>query len=122
MAVNLPPLALAYLGDAVFELYVREKIITQSNLGINDLNRLARKYVNAEAQGAMYHKILPHLTKEEADVIKRGRNAKSGNAPKSAAMSDYRHATGLESLFGYLYLQGENERLNWLFEICVELP
>jgi ribonuclease-3 family protein len=114
----MPPLALAYLGDAVFELCVRRHITMNNNLAVNDMNRLARKLVNAASQADMYRRVLEFLTEEEAAVIKRGRNARNKTVPKNADVSDYRHATGLEALFGYLYMAGKNDRINELFAIC----
>jgi len=110
------PLVLAYLGDAVFELYVRARNL--ENMSVNELHRRAKGYVSAKAQAKMYHRIIDELTGEEQAVMKRGRNAKT-HIPRSASVADYRHATGLEALFGYLYIKGEHDRALWLFERCV---
>ena len=110
---------LAYLGDAVFELMVREMLIEKS-IPFGSLNHIADKYVNAKAQAEMYHKIFTKLTNIEQSIIKRGRNLHTSSRTKSACMSEYRHATGLEVLFGYLYLNGETDRLKEVFEICTE--
>lgn len=112
------PLVLAYLGDAVFELYVRAKLVAAANTSVNELHRRAREYVSAGAQSEMYHKLINELTEEEQAVIKRGRNAKTHTA-RSATVNDYRHATGLEALFGYLYIKSEHNRALWLFERCI---
>ena len=105
------PLTLAYMGDAVFELLTPE------------LNRLARGYVTAVAQSAAVERLLPLLDEDETAVYKRGRNAKSAHAPKSAGAVEYRRATGLECLFGYLYLAGRIERARALFEaVCASEP
>ena len=117
---ELSPLNLAYLGDAVFELYVRSHLIS-SRESVNKLHKKAKDSVSAEAQAKMYSLILGILTDEEFAVIKRGRNAKSVTVAKNASISDYRHATGLEALFGYLFLKGEHERLSELFDRCLEL-
>ena len=115
---ELSPLNLAYLGDAVFELYVRSRLIS-SRESVNKLHKKAKDAVSAEAQAKMYSQILDMLTDEELAVIKRGRNAKSVTVAKNASVSDYRHATGLEALFGYLFLKGEFERLSELFDKCL---
>ncbi|MCL2189739.1 MAG: Mini-ribonuclease 3 [Defluviitaleaceae bacterium] len=114
--------SLAYLGDAVFELRVREMLLTQNANGthIHTLNKQARKYVSAPAQGAMYHALFPTLTEEEQAVMKRGRNLHSTSRAKNADAIAYRHATGLETLFGYLYERGEHTRINELFQKCVD--
>lgn len=85
---------------------------------VRDLNRDAQRYVSAEAQAAMYHKIFTYLTEEEQSVIKRGRNLNPSSRAKNADMSDYRHATGLETLFGYLYTEGRQSRIDEIFALC----
>lgn len=114
------PLALAYMGDAVFELLVREKLVCAGERPPAELNRLARGYVTAVAQSAAVEKLLPLLDENETDMYKRGRNAKSAHAPRSAGAVEYRRATGLECLFGYLYLCGRIDRARALFDAaCV---
>lgn len=103
---------LAYLGDAIFEVLVREHIIITNNGG--DMKKKANAYVSAKSQSQMYHKILEISTEEEIQILKRGRNYVT-KVPKSATVSEYRHATGIEALFGYLYLQGNNNRLLQIF-------
>ena len=112
------PLVLAYLGDAVFELYIRAMLVGRSNTSVNKLHRLARENVSAGAQAGMYHRLIDELTEEEQNVLKRGRNAKT-HTLRNASVNDYRHATGLEALFGYLYLKDNHERALWLFERCI---
>ena len=107
--------ALAYLGDSVIELKVRELLVEQGISGSGDLNRASLAFVKASAQAAAMHKIIPMLSDDETSVYKRGRNMSGGNVPKSATMSEYRAATGMEVLFGYLHLQGKHERINELF-------
>lgn len=109
----LPPLALAYVGDAVYELYVRRRLLGRS-VKPHYLHRLAIRRVNNNTQAALLKKILPYLTDAEAAVAKRGRNAKSGQVPKNADVVTYRWSTGLEALVGYLYLSGEEGRLEWI--------
>lgn len=117
---ELSALALAYVGDAVFEMLVRTKVLSWGNAPVNGLNKKARGIVNAKAQSDMYFRIEEFLTDEEKGVFRRGRNAKSHTVPKNADIMDYRHATGLESLFGYLYLCGNMERAIELFDKGME--
>lgn len=117
---ELSALALAYVGDAVFEMLVRTKVLSWGNAPVNILNKKARGIVNAKAQSDMYFRIEEFLTDEEKGVFRRGRNAKSHTVPKNADIMDYRHATGLESLFGYLYLCGNMERAIELFDKGME--
>ena len=112
---TLSPLALAFVGDGVYSLMVRERLLSQANRPVNDLHRLAVREVRAEAQAAATERLLPLLTEEEEAVFKRGRNA---HTARSGA--DYHRATGLESLFGYLYLAGRIDRVRELFRFCVE--
>ena len=117
------PLTLAYMGDAVFGLLTRERIVLAGEKPPAELNRLARGYVTAVAQSAAVERLLPLLDEDETAVYKRGRNAKSAHAPKSAGAVEYRRATGLECLFGYLYLAGRIERARALFEaVCAPEP
>ena len=106
----LPPLALAYVGDAVYELYVRRNLLGQSTK-VHNLHKLAIRRVNNNTQAALLEQILPELTEKEVAVAKRGRNAKSGQVPKNADVVTYRWSTGLEALVGYLYLAKQEERL-----------
>jgi ribonuclease-3 family protein len=112
---TLSPLTLALIGDGVYELMVRERLVCEANRSAGDLHRLAVKVVRAEAQSAAMEKIEPLLTEQETAVYKRGRNAHTARTGK-----DYHRATGLETLFGYLYLKGELSRVRELFEICME--
>lgn len=108
------PLVLAYIGDAIYELFVRTYVVKSGNAPVNKLHQKSKNFVQASAQRALYHKIEPLLTEEEVAMFKRGRNAKSGTKAKNASMSDYRVATGVEALFGYLYLNEEYDRLTEL--------
>lgn len=110
------PLNLAFIGDCVYEMLVRLYLVRQANRPVNELHRESVKYVSAKAQTAAFAKIEPMLTEEELAVYKRGRNAKTGHQPKSASVSEYHCATGVEALFGYLYLKGEDARMKALFE------
>ncbi len=108
--------ALAYLGDGVLELMVRERLVRRGLMTAANLNRHARQYVTAPAQCAAMQRILPLLTEEEEGYYRRGRNNVHANVPKHATMTEYRMATGMECLFAYLYLTGARERLSALFE------
>jgi len=119
-AESYSPLNLAYIGDAVFELYVRTELARRGNMPVNKLNKLAREFVKAESQAKMYYKLVVHLTERELEVLKRGRNASSHTTAKNASVNDYRHATAVEALFGYLYLCGESGRLAEIFKMCAE--
>ena len=114
------PLVLAYLGDAVFELDIRTRLVEKSNGRPSVLNRKASALVCASSQSAMVEKIKDRLTDEEAAILRRGRNANSPTMAKNQSMADYRRATGFEALIGYLYLSGENERIKELVDCAVE--
>ena len=118
--LNMSSLALAYLGDAVFEVMVRGWLCLHGKLTPGKLHRAALAYVAAPKQAAMTQKLLPLLSEEELRIFKRGRNASPHSLPKAATRQEYQTATALESLFGWLYLQGETERLNCLFETMME--
>ena len=113
------PLNLAYLGDAVFELMVRKTLVTDSLESVRSLFRKSKSYVCASAQSQSYFRIFETLTPEEQQIARRGRNSKPSSKAKSASVAEYQHATGLEALFGYLYLSGDTERLKEIFALCV---
>ena len=110
--------ALAYLGDSVIELCVREMLVEKGVSSAKNLNSTALAFVKAEAQADAMKMILPLLTESENAAYRRGRNIGHTNVPKSATMGQYRMATGMEALFGYLYLLGERERINELFSLA----
>ena len=113
--LTISPLVLAYLGDTVYESYVREYLIKKNiNKKVNDLHKSAIKYVNAKAQATVIHAIEDELTEDEERIYKRGRNQKSHTSPKNADIIDYKCATGFEALVGYLYLNEEKERLEYV--------
>lgn len=112
---TLSPLALALVGDGVYELMVRERLLCEANRSAGELHRLAVSLVRAEAQAKAMQKIESLLTEEESAVYRRGRNAHT-----SRTGSDYHRATGLETLFGYLYLKGDSDRVQALFSACME--
>lgn len=116
----LSPLTLAFMGDAVFEVLVRQKIISVCNMPVKKLHINCVGFVCANAQSNAVAIIEPILSQEETDIFKRGRNATGNNVPKNVNAAQYRRATGLEALFGYLYLSNKVERLNELFDIIWE--
>lgn len=117
---ELSPLVLAYIGDSVYDLYVRSRLIAEGNAKVQTLHKKATSLVNAAAQCDTIHQIMEHLKEEEIQVYKRGRNSKSINAPKKSIVLEYRHATGLETLLGYLYVTGNEERLKEILDLCYQ--
>lgn len=115
------PLTLAYIGDALFETYVRHHLICQSATNLHRLHCRTVSYVNASAQAQMVKALAPLLTQREADIVRRGRNGKTGSIPRNADMGEYRYATGFEALLGWLFYQGETERLLMLMGKAVDL-
>jgi ribonuclease III family protein len=116
----MPPLTLAYMGDAIFEIFVREHLIGQSQTSVHDLHRRTISYVNAAAQARMVSALTEHLTPEESDMVRRGRNQKSGTVPKNADPSEYRYATGFETLLGWLYYKNQTDRLMTIMQTAVD--
>lgn len=115
-AAATPALVLAYLGDAVYELQVRKYLVSCGYTKVDVLHKLAVKFVNAATQAQVLHTIVDTLSEDEAAVVRRGRNAKSGSTPKNISITDYRHGTALESLIGYLYLCGREHRIEDIFK------
>jgi ribonuclease-3 family protein len=113
-ATNLNPIVLAFVGDAVYSLFVREKLTFTSDSKSGELNKLATSEVMATAQADFVKEILPLLTEEELAIFKRARNAKKPTKAKHASVADYNNATGFEAVVGYLYIVGEIERLNFI--------
>ena len=114
-AKQFSPLALAFLGDSVYEVMVREMLLREANRPPQELHNAAVAHVRAAYQAAAAARIADLLTEEEADILRRGRNAHGISVPRSATPAEYRKATGFECLFGYLYLCGKTERLRTLF-------
>ena len=112
-------LSLAYIGDSVFQFLVKNMLLSSGDLPVAELNKRVNKLVCASSQAEMYHKIKDILTDTELSVLKRGRNASTSSRAKHASVSDYRHATGIETLFGFLYLEGQIDRLLELFSIII---
>ncbi len=117
---SFSPLVLAYIGDSVYDLYVRTKLIENQNAKVRALHTRATQMVNAVAQCETVHAIMDKLSEEEITVYKRGRNANALHAPKKSEILEYRHATGLETLIGYLYIKKDTARLNEILALCYE--
>ena len=113
-ANNLNPIVLAFVGDAVYTLFVREKLTFSSDYKTGELNKLATKEVKATAQAEFINDVIPLLTDKELSVYKRGRNAKKTTKAKNASVTEYNASTGFEALLGYLYLIGDYDRLNFI--------
>lgn len=117
---SLSPLSLAYIGDAVYELYVRTHIMKDENMPVAKLHKRATSYVKAKAQSDIIHYLEPFLSEGEIAVFKRGRNAHSYTSAKNANIVDYRHATGFEALIGYLYMEKNTKRLEEIIKMSLE--
>ena len=113
------PLPLAYIGDSVYDLFIRTKIIEKGNRHVTDMHKEAVKFVKAHSQAESIHAIEDKLTEDEVRVLKWGRNAKS-TPPKNADVTDYRYATGFEALIGYLYVSGEEDRLKEVLNMAYD--
>ncbi len=120
--ITMSPLVLAYLGDTVYESYIREHLIRQNiNRKVNDLHKSAIQYSKAKAQATIIHELQDELTEEEIRIFKRGRNQKPHTSPKNADIIDYKCATGFEALIGYLYLSEDRERLEYIVQKSIEI-
>ena len=111
------PLALAYIGDGVYEIFVRTYVMNKGNMPVNKMHKASRELVRASSQAKIYYLIEEMLTEKEQAVLRRGRNAKSVSTPKNGDMTEYRHATGLEALIGYLYIDGLIDRIKELIDV-----
>lgn len=118
-AEQYSPLVLAYMGDAVYELYVRKRLVSMANTQVDKLHKSAVQIVKAEAQCEAFRKIENELTEKEVAIFKRGRNTKS-SVPKHSSVAEYRTATGLEALIGYIYLTGDTNRLDYIMNLILE--
>ena len=118
-AAQINPVTLAFVGDAVYSLYVRERLATTSKAKVSQMQKVAAKIVSARGQSAFLEKLFPLLTEEESDVFRRAKNAKKGAKSKSASGLEYDRSTGLEAVFGFLYLTGEEDRIKKLLS-CAE--
>ncbi len=113
-ANNLSPVVLAFVGDAVYSLFVRERLVFTSDCKTGELNKRATAEVKATAQAEFIREIMPLLTDEELSVFKRARNSKKKTKAKSASVTDYNASTGMEAVIGYLYITGDMDRLNYI--------
>ena len=116
---TLRPLTLAFIGDAVYDLLVREMLVCRGNRPVGVMNNEKIELVRCETQARYAKALFDSLTEEEQSVLKRGKNANAMTVPKHASRIDYHFATGFEALFGYLYLKGESERIRELFKLAV---
>lgn len=114
--LEISSLVLAYIGDAVFELYIRMSLVAQGRSRVNDLHRQASEQVRAVNQAELLKRLEPLLNEEERDVARRGRNAKSGSLPKNVEMATYRISTGFEALLGYLFIARREDRIKDLLD------
>ncbi|PRR80027.1 Mini-ribonuclease 3 [Clostridium liquoris] len=118
----LNPLTLAFIGDAVYEVFVRNYLIDKNrDMHVNKLHKNAVSFVKAHAQSEFIKNMQSYLSEDEISIFKRGRNAKSGSTPKNASVQEYRMATGFEALIGFLYLTDEKKRLNEVFHIILNI-
>ena len=116
----LSPLTWAYVGDAVYELYVRTNLVNKTKLKPHKLHIETIKYVKAKAQADILKRIEKNLTEKELEIVRRGRNAENHHLPKNADPADYMYSTAFEGLIGYLYLTKQDERLKEIFKMCKE--
>ena len=121
-AKRLSPGLLAFYGDSVYEILVRRKVVSEGDRPSAELHNASIKMARASYQAAAFEKLLPMLTEEEADILRRGRNSTGLSAPKSSNSAEYHKATAVEALFGYLSLIGDNERLEELFRAITDDP
>ncbi|MBQ9113707.1 MAG: ribonuclease III [Clostridia bacterium] len=119
-ARQISPVTLAFLGDAVYSLYVRERLTVENGGKAADLQRVASKVVSAQGQSEFLEKLLPLFTEDEADVFRRGKNAKKATKSKSASNLEYSRSTGFEAVLGYLYLIGDEGRIKELLNASEE--
>ena len=116
----LSPLVWAYVGDSVYELFVRTKLTNNSNAKPHKLHIESIKYVKAKAQADILKKISKNLTEEELDIVRRGRNTENHHVAKNSNVADYSQSTGFEALIGYLYLTKQDERLKEVLNMCID--
>lgn len=119
--VNLmSPLTWAYVGDCVYELYVRTKLVNETNLKPHKLHIESIKYVKAGAQAEFLNKLYENLTEEEQDIVRRTRNTQNHHLPKNSNVQEYMYSTAFEGLIGYLYLTKQEKRLNEILQKCID--
>ena len=116
----LSPLVWAYVGDSVYEVYIRTGLVNKTNLKPHKLHIESIKYVKAQAQAEILERIKDNLTEKEIEIVKRGRNTENHHVAKNASVADYSHATAFEALIGYLYLTKQDERLKEILNMCID--
>ena len=116
----LSPLVWAYVGDSVYELFVRTKLVNKSNAKPHKLHIESIKYVKAKAQADILKKIQDSLTEDEKDIVRRGRNTENHHVAKNSNVADYSQSTGFEALIGYLYLSKQDDRLEEILNMCID--
>lgn len=116
----MSPLTWAYIGDCVYELYIRTYLINTTKLKPHKLHIEAIKYVKASAQAEILKRISDTLTEEEQDIVRRGRNTENHHLPKNSNVQEYMYATAFEALVGYLYLTKQDKRLNEILKSCID--
>ena len=117
----MSPLIWAYIGDCVYELYIRTNLVNKTNLKPHDLHIESIKYVKAQAQAKLLEKIMDKLTEEEKEIVRRGRNTQNHHLPKNCNVQDYMYSTAFEALIGYLYLTDKEERIKEILDNTFEL-
>lgn len=117
---TMSPLTWAYIGDSVYEVYIRMHLVNNTNMKPHKLHIEATKFVKAKAQAETLQRIENALTDKEEEIVKRGRNAENHHLPKNATVQEYMYSTGFEALIGYLYLTKQDERLKEILEMCIE--
>ncbi|MDE6868748.1 MAG: ribonuclease III [Clostridia bacterium] len=115
-ARNLSPVTLAFVGDAVYSLYVREKLVLSTDFKTGELQKLTSRQVSAHGQSGLLERLIPLFSEEETDIYKRGRNAKKSTKSKNASVAEYNRSTGFEAVIGYLYLTGQYKRIEELLD------
>lgn len=118
---EISPLTLAFVGDGVYDLLVREYLVRQANRPVGELNKIKVSMVNCKSQAQFAARLMPNLTEKEVAVYKRGRNAAPKSTAKNGTIAEYHSATGLECLFGYLHLNGERDRIEELFHLIIDM-
>lgn len=116
----MPPLVWAYIGDCIYEIYIRMQLVNNTKLHPHELHVETTKYVKAQAQAQVLTKIEEILIEEEKEIVRRGRNAQNHHLPKNSSLAEYSKATAFEALIGYLYLSKQDERLSQILEKCIE--
>ena len=119
-ARNLSPVTLAFVGDAVYSLYVRERLVLSTDFKTGELQKLTSKEVSAHGQSMLLEKLQPLFTEEENEIFRRGRNAKKATKSKNASVAEYNRSTGFEAVLGYLYLTGQYKRIDQLLDNAYE--